>query len=91
MFDELQFSSLGEFLAMGGYAFNVWSVYALFAIFLTANLAFPLRRRRRILREQRRRIEAGIEAGVEAGPGSGAEPASGDGAAWEVSIVGDER
>ncbi len=26
---------------MGGYAFNVWSVYGLFVIFLAANLIIP--------------------------------------------------
>ncbi len=76
MFDGIQFNSLGEFLAMGGYAFNVWSVYALFAIFLVANLALPLRKRRRILREQRRRLAAG--AGRE-------EDGAADRAGWEVS------
>ena len=86
MIDGIQFSSLGEFFAMGGYAFNVWSVYVLFAIFLTVNLVLPLRRGKRILREQRRRIETGIEAGA-----AGGEQQAGDGAGWEVSIVGDEK
>ncbi len=76
MFDGIQFNSLGEFLAMGGYAFNVWSVYALFVIFLVANLALPLRKRRRILREQQRRLAAG--AGRE-------EAGAADRAGWEVS------
>lgn len=40
---------------MGGYAFNVWSVYALFAVFLTANLVLPLRRKKQLLRELKRR------------------------------------
>ncbi len=36
---------------MGGYAFYVWSAYAVFVVVLTANLIYPLRRRRRLLRE----------------------------------------
>lgn len=84
MFDGIQFNSLGEFFAMGGYAFNVWSVYALFAIFLIANLALPLRKRRLILREQKRRL-----AVLEARDDSAREPA--DSAGWEVSMAGDEK
>lgn len=53
--DKVQFSSLAEFLAMGGYAFNVWSVYALFLLFVGANLYYPLLHKHRIIREQRRR------------------------------------
>ena len=55
--DELRFSTLGEFLAMGGYAFNVWSVYALFLLFLGVNLYYPILRRRRILRQITRRMQ----------------------------------
>ncbi len=55
MIDGIQFSSIREFLSMGGYAFNVWSVYLLFAIFLLVNLLGPIRRRRRILKELERR------------------------------------
>jgi len=88
MIDGLQFNSLAEFLAMGGYAFNVWSVYALFALFLTANLILPLRRHRRILREQRRRTKTGIEAGTASGAGGGEEPAAGAG--WEIRQAGSD-
>ncbi len=84
MFDGIQFNSLSEFFAMGGYAFNVWSVYALFAIFLIANLALPLRKRRLILREQKRRL-----AVLDARDDSAREPA--DSAGWEVSMAGDEK
>ncbi|MEX0618082.1 MAG: heme exporter protein CcmD [Pseudohongiellaceae bacterium] len=52
---ELQFNNFGEFLDMGGYAFNVWTVYALFAVFILANLLIPLRRRKQIIRELKRR------------------------------------
>jgi heme exporter protein D len=55
----IQFSSFQEFIEMGGYAFNVWSVYALFTVFLVANLLLPMRRRKQLLRElKRRRIAA---------------------------------
>ena len=91
MIDGIQFSSLGEFFAMGGYAFNVWSVYVLFAIFLTVNLVLPLRRGKRILREQRHRIETSIETGMETGATGEDQQAAADGAGWEVSIVGDEK
>jgi heme exporter protein CcmD len=41
---------------MGGYAFNVWSVYALFIIFLVVNLLLPIRKKKQILQEQKRRL-----------------------------------
>ena len=59
---ELQFSSLGEFFSMGNYAFNVWSVYALFAAFFVINIYFPLLRRKQILKEQKRRLILSTEA-----------------------------
>ncbi len=40
-----------NFLYMGGYAFFVWSAYAVVVVVMTANLIYPLRRRRRLLRE----------------------------------------
>ena len=52
---EVQFNSFSEFLSMGGYAFNVWSVYALFAVFVLVNLLAPMRRRKQIIRELKRR------------------------------------
>ena len=56
MFERIPFASFGEFLDMGGYAFNVWTVYLLFAVFLTVNLAGPIRRRRQIMKELQRRV-----------------------------------
>ena len=56
MFDLIQFSSVGEFLNMGGYAVNVWLVYALFAMFFSVNLTYPLIRKRQIVLEQKRRL-----------------------------------
>lgn len=53
---SLQFSSLTEFLAMGGsYTFHIWSVYLLFAIFISYNLLQPKFARRQFIREQKRR------------------------------------
>jgi heme exporter protein D len=40
-----------EFFNMGGYAFYVWSAYAVGLVVLAANLIYPLRRRRRLLRD----------------------------------------
>ena len=56
MFELIQFASFSEFLEMGGYAFNVWSVYALFTLFLAANLLLPLRRNKQIMKELKRRL-----------------------------------
>ena len=55
MIEAIQFSSFAEFLDMGGYALNVWGVYAIFGFFVGVNLLGPLRRRKKILRELRRR------------------------------------
>jgi heme exporter protein D len=33
MLSTVQFSSFADFINMGGYAFNVWAVYGLFAVF----------------------------------------------------------
>ena len=56
MLAALQFSSIGEFFQMGGYAFNVWTVYALFVLFFFVNLYFLLIRKKRIMRELKRRL-----------------------------------
>jgi heme exporter protein D len=49
-----------EFLNMGGYAFYVWSAYAVVAVVLIANLIYPLRRRRRLLREISQQLPTNI-------------------------------
>ena len=51
----MQFSNFQEFIEMGGYAFNVWTVYGMFLIFLTVNLYGPLRKNRLIIRDLKRR------------------------------------
>lgn len=64
MLDAIQFSSFAEFVDMGGYGFNVWSVYALFAVFIAVNLIMPLRKKERIIRQLKRRatIDAEIQS-----------------------------
>lgn len=43
--------NLTEFLHMGGYAFYVWTSYALAAIILIANLVIPVLSGRRLRRD----------------------------------------
>ena len=40
---------------MGGYAFNVWSVYAIFGIFVVVNMLLPILRKEKIIKELKRR------------------------------------
>ena len=40
---------------MGGYAFNVWSVYAIFGVFIVVNIFLPVIRREKIIKELKRR------------------------------------
>ena len=44
-----------DFLSMGGYAFYVWSAYGITAVVLIASILAPLRQRRRLLADLRRR------------------------------------
>ncbi len=67
MIDGIQFESFAEFIEMGGYAFNVWSVYSLFLIFLAANLFLPLVKQKQILRELKRRNVLNQEYGKNSG------------------------
>ena len=64
MLDAIQFSTWAEFVDMGGYGFNVWSVYALFAILIAVNLILPWRKKQRIIRQLKRRmtLEAEIQS-----------------------------
>ena len=48
--------SLSEFLHMGGYAFYVWSSYALVLLVLALNVVLPILRGRAVRRELRRSI-----------------------------------
>ena len=55
MVEGIQFSNLQEFFEMGGYAFNVWSVYVIFGVFVAINLLLPMIRRGKIVKELKRR------------------------------------
>ena len=55
MLEAIQFSSLREFFEMGGYAFNVWSVYAIFGIFVIKHMILPSQRMVKIMNELKRR------------------------------------
>lgn len=54
---EIQYSSLADFLGMGGYALYVWTAYGLFVAFVALSLVQPRLARRRILKQLRARIE----------------------------------
>jgi heme exporter protein D len=47
---NFQFNTLSEFLAMGGYAFYVWSAYLFFAVVLGFNLWLPRHQRGKLVR-----------------------------------------
>jgi heme exporter protein D len=51
-------NTISEFFHMGGYAFYVWTSYAVAALVLALNLALPLARRSRLLADLRRRARA---------------------------------
>ena len=55
MLEAIQFTSLREFFEMGGYGFNVWSVYAIFGIFVIVNMLLPILRKEKIIKELKRR------------------------------------
>jgi heme exporter protein D len=63
MLDAIQFSTWAEFIDMGGYGVNVWSVYALFAILVAVNLILPWRKKQKIVRQLKRRMT--LEAEVQ--------------------------
>ncbi len=44
---------MSEFLHMGGYGFYVWTAYGAAFVVLALNLAAPILRRRRLVRERR--------------------------------------
>lgn len=56
MFEAIQFSTFAEFLDMGGDGVKIWAVYGLFFIFLATNLILPMRKRKQIFKEQKRRL-----------------------------------
>lgn len=67
MLDAIPFSSFAEFVDMGGYGFNVWSVYALFAIFVAVNLILPLRKKQKIIHQLKQRMTLDAEIQSEDG------------------------
>lgn len=50
--------ALSDFFHMGGYAFYVWTSYAVSALVLALNLGLPLLQRSRLLTDLRRRARA---------------------------------
>ena len=77
MFENLAFASVSEFLQMGKYTFHVWSVYVLFAVFVTVNLYLPRAQRRQFIREQKRRALRDAQSGRPAGADEGRSDANG--------------
>lgn len=47
----MQFSSLSEFINMGGQGLYVWSSYGISVLVLAANVLFPLLRKRSLSKE----------------------------------------
>ena len=47
---------MSEFFHMGGYAFYVWTSYALALVVLVANIIAPMRRRQEVLSRIARRL-----------------------------------
>ena len=46
-----------EFFDMGGYAFFVWTSYALFVVIIAANVIAPILQRRKIIARIKRAIK----------------------------------
>ena len=59
---EFQFDGIGDFLAMGGYAFYVWISYLVFALVVIWNLLQPRIERRKLLHLHKARMQR--EAGL---------------------------
>ncbi len=49
---------MAEFFHMGGYAFYVWSAYGIVALVMVANVLMPLRKRRILMDNLKRRVRA---------------------------------
>lgn len=77
MFENMAFASVSEFLQMGKYTFHVWSVYVLFAVFISVNLYLPRAQRRQFIREQKRRALRDAQSGQPAGADEGRSDANG--------------
>lgn len=55
----MAFSSLNEFIAMGGHGLFVWSAYAIGAAVIAFNVVSPLMLRKKLIIEQKRRERRG--------------------------------
>ena len=51
--------TLIDFFYMGGDWGYVWSAYSITAIFMIANMLLPLRRRRKLLAQIKRKVDKG--------------------------------
>ncbi len=51
--------TLIDFFYMGGDWGYVWSAYSITAIFMLANMLLPLRRRRKLLAQIKRKVDKG--------------------------------
>lgn len=52
----MEFSSFAEFIAMGTHGPYVWMSYGFTAVLVAWNIAQPILRRRRLLKEQAQRL-----------------------------------
>ncbi|MEK9714117.1 MAG: heme exporter protein CcmD [Thalassolituus sp.] len=52
----MEFNSFAEFIAMGRHGLYVWLSYGITAVIVAYNVAQPLLRRRRLLKEQAQRL-----------------------------------
>lgn len=52
----MEFSTLSEFIAMGGHGPYVWLSYGLTALIIVFNVVQPMLRRRRLMKEQAQRL-----------------------------------
>lgn len=52
----MEFNSFAEFIAMGKHGLYVWLSYGLTAVVIAWNVAQPVLRRRRLLKEQAQRL-----------------------------------
>lgn len=65
----MYFDSFSAFLAMGGYAFYVWTAYGLTALLIGVNLVAMVLRRRQVRTDIRRALRR--EQGTPRTPGTG--------------------
>lgn len=54
---EIQFSSISDFLSMGGYGLYVWSSYGIFSLMVVLSLMLPRFARKKIIKQQLARLQ----------------------------------